>query len=438
MPSSPKRPCSTGKTTSTDAERLRARRPARRRPARCAVGSAGQHDRGARRSTSGSVASGDLQLRRVGASVSTQPPLARDADRHDLVPVRVERREHAARRDHRDAVLAAASAVDDGDPDLAASFRPCGRPYRSALDARSYSSRSRSWSTATSALAPCAPGLEPAGSRPPRRPAVIGTSTPWRCGEVEHRPAGLDALGHLAVRGLPAPARASRRGRAARRRSGCATAARCRSRPGRRGRPGPAKVIGSAPRAAPSRAVSASPRVMSDARVLSPKPMPCAMPHASAMTFLTAPPSSHPTTSVLVYGRKYGVAQACWTHDRPVAGRRRRRRWPSAARCGDLAGEVRAGDHGDAVRRRAGDLGDHLAHPLRRAELDALHQADERRVLGRGTAPSSRGSRAASATGWRSRRGPRRRSAAAWSWVAVQRGRQLEAGQVVGVLVRPR
>ena len=31
------------------------------------------------------------------------------------------------------------------------------------------------------------------------------------------------------------------------------------------------------------------------------------------MTFFTAPPSSQPTTSVLVYGRKYGVWQAAWS-----------------------------------------------------------------------------------------------------------------------------
>ena len=62
----------------------------------------------------------------------------------------------------------------------------------------------------------------------------------------------------------------------------------------------PAKVAGSAPSATPSRAVSASPRVMIEALVLSPMPMPSAMPTASAMTFFTAPPSSMPMTSVLV------------------------------------------------------------------------------------------------------------------------------------------
>ena len=37
-----------------------------------------------------------------------------------------------------------------------------------------------------------------------------------------------------------------------------------------------------------------------------------AIPHTNAMTFLVAPPISHPTTSVLVYGRKYGVENASW------------------------------------------------------------------------------------------------------------------------------
>lgn len=52
---------------------------------------------------------------------------------------------------------------------------------------------------------------------------------------------------------------------------------------------------------------------MSEPLVLSPRPMPSAMPTARPMTFLTAPPSSQPMTSVLVYGRKYGVWQAAWS-----------------------------------------------------------------------------------------------------------------------------
>jgi len=76
----------------------------------------------------------------------------------------------------------------------------------------------------------------------------------------------------------------------------------------------PAKVCWLAPRLAPSRAISARPRVISMALVLSPSPMPTAIPTASAITFFTAPPSSQPITSGLVYGRKYGVWQACWSH----------------------------------------------------------------------------------------------------------------------------
>ena len=38
--------------------------------------------------------------------------------------------------------------------------------------------------------------------------------------------------------------------------------------------------------------------------------MPLAIPQASAMTFFAEPPISHPTTSVLVYGRKYRVLNA--------------------------------------------------------------------------------------------------------------------------------
>ena len=43
------------------------------------------------------------------------------------------------------------------------------------------------------------------------------------------------------------------------------------------------------------------------AAVFSPSPTPAAIPHASAMTFLHAPPISAPITSALVYGRKYPV-----------------------------------------------------------------------------------------------------------------------------------
>ena len=77
------------------------------------------------------------------------------------------------------------------------------------------------------------------------------------------------------------------------------------------------------------------------------------------MTFFTAPPSSQPTTSVLVYGRKYGVWQAAWS------------RWatPSSVQATTAAAGLPGGDlparlgpvtHGDPV---AADLGDVLDRP---------------------------------------------------------------------------
>jgi hypothetical protein len=48
----------------------------------------------------------------------------------------------------------------------------------------------------------------------------------------------------------------------------------------------------------------------------------------------------------------------------------------------DLAGEVRTAHGGDPVLRNSRHLLEHLGHPLGRAQLDALHQADEHRVVG--------------------------------------------------------
>ena len=62
----------------------------------------------------------------------------------------------------------------------------------------------------------------------------------------------------------------------------------------------PPMVIGCAPSAVASRPISASPRVMSAARVLCPKPSPSPTPAAIAITFLSAPPTSQPTTSSVV------------------------------------------------------------------------------------------------------------------------------------------
>src|SRR6266513_1761285 len=60
----------------------------------------------------------------------------------------------------------------------------------------------------------------------------------------------------------------------------------------------PANVIGCAPSVTPRRVISASPRVIRAARALNPSPRPSRIPAASAITFLSAPASSTPTTSV--------------------------------------------------------------------------------------------------------------------------------------------
>ena len=59
----------------------------------------------------------------------------------------------------------------------------------------------------------------------------------------------------------------------------------------------PAMVAASPPIATASVVSSARPRDITAARVLSPTPRPWAMPVAMAMTFLSAPPISHPMTS---------------------------------------------------------------------------------------------------------------------------------------------
>src|SRR5213593_4112626 len=75
----------------------------------------------------------------------------------------------------------------------------------------------------------------------------------------------------------------------------------------------PANVAGSAPSATPNRVISASPRVIRAARVLWPMPSPSRMPAARAMTFLSAPASSTPSTSVAEYTRKNPVEKTCCT-----------------------------------------------------------------------------------------------------------------------------
>ena len=81
---------------------------------------------------------------------------------------------------------------------------------------------------------------------------------------------------------------------------GCGSASPCTSARDHRGRPARRTCSARAPSATPSRVISASPRVISAARELNPSPSPSAMPVATAMTFLSAPPSSTPVTSLCV------------------------------------------------------------------------------------------------------------------------------------------
>src|SRR5437867_4551885 len=83
----------------------------------------------------------------------------------------------------------------------------------------------------------------------------------------------------------------------------------------------PANVAGSAPSATPNRVISASPRVIRAARVLWPMPSPSKMPAARAMTFLSAPASSTPSTSVAEYTRKNPVENTCCTRWAVVCSR---------------------------------------------------------------------------------------------------------------------
>src|SRR2546426_300532 len=125
---------------------------------------------------------------------------------------------------------------------------------------------------------------------------AIGSSTPWRSPKATavrvvltpSTTAGLPASACSSV--LPCPSATP----SVRLRERAPVAVRIRSPiPAR-----PANVIGCAPSVTPRRVISARPRVIRAARVLKPSPSPSRMPAASAITFLSAPASSTPTTSV--------------------------------------------------------------------------------------------------------------------------------------------
>src|SRR5436309_7336795 len=126
----------------------------------------------------------------------------------------------------------------------------------------------------------------------------------------------------------------------------------------------PAKVAGSAPSATPNRVISASPRVISAARVLWPIPSPSRIPAASATTFLSAPASSTPSTSVAEYTRKNAVEKTCCTCWATVCSRAaattavgwraytsRANEGPESTAIGVSLGSASANTHDGVVRR---------------------------------------------------------------------------------------
>ena len=73
----------------------------------------------------------------------------------------------------------------------------------------------------------------------------------------------------------------------------------------------PPNVSAAPPIFTPSLDISAIPRVINAALVLSPYPMPSATPAASAITFLSDPPSSIPRISGLIYTRNTSFIKSC-------------------------------------------------------------------------------------------------------------------------------
>ena len=94
---------------------------------------------------------------------------------------------------------------------------------------------------------------------------------------------------------------------------------------------------------------------------------------------------------------------------------------------GDLLGQVGAADHGDPLRAGAGDLGDHLAHPLERCRARRPSSGETSTASGgMSGAHSARFSRSV-CDGTASTTTSAPRSACSGSWVAATRRRQLDA-----------
>ena len=205
----------------------------------------------------------------------------------------------------------------------------------------------------------------------------------------------------------------------------------------------PAKVSGSPPSATPSRVISASPRVMSAARRVVAEPEAGRGTHRDRDHVLHRAGDLAPHhVGVRVHAERRGHEQLLELRtDVGVARRHHRRR---RLALGDLAHEVRSGEHRDRVGSTRGSTRlDDLAHPGERSLLDALGEAhdqrvgrDRRRRVGRArrgtraTAPPSRRRRRSDARLARDR--PSRRSVASsampgryrgFSWPRVDRRR---------------
>ena len=139
----------------------------------------------------------------------------------------------------------------------------------------------------------------------------------------------------------------------------------------------PEKVTGCPPRATPRRASSARPRVTTAPRVLSPKPMPSAMPAAMAMTFLRAPPElAADDVGVGVDPEAPGGEQGLELGGQVGVGGGHHAGGGLAGH--DLVDQVGPGEHGEGLAGH--ELGHDLAHAAQGHLLDALGEADDRRA----------------------------------------------------------
>ena len=114
------------------------------------------------------------------------------------------------------------------------------------------------------------------------------------------------------------------------------------------------------------------------ARALEPRPRPSLMPAAIAITFLAAPAKLDPVNvDASIDAQRVRGEQFLHAPRDGLVARRRDHRGGLAAR--DFRGERRARQHRQPLHRRR-NLGQHRSHRLERIALDALGDADERRV----------------------------------------------------------